>query len=214
MSDNTKTRIAIGIAAVVWLIIAILTNQAVSTVALKSVSIATSVAAIIFVGYDHYVWKWRLVRMVTGKPVVAGTWRGALQSDYVRPGETAAVPPIPTVIRVTQTDSTLWVTLFTGESESVTEQGRILKEADGRWRMSWLYVNTPKSSVQHRSNTHRGVCNLYLGGQNGESLRGEYFTSRKTTGELSFDEWSKRSFGDAASALSSAEFSRAHPFLR
>jgi hypothetical protein len=212
VTASTQTKVAIGIAAVVWFIVAILTNQTVSTTALKTISIAVSAATIIFLLYDRFIWKVAVVRAFTGKPLVAGTWRGTLQSDYVRPGESDPIPPIPAVIRVTQTDSTLLVTLFTGESQSVTEQGRIVKEADGRWRMSWLYVNNPRPSLQHRSNVHHGVCDLYLSGSDGEALVGQYFTSRKTTGEIRFAEWSKHSYGDAASALAGSDFGTARPF--
>src|SRR5215469_3547136 len=180
MNANTQTKIAIGIAAGIWFLIAVLTNQAVSNVALKTVSIVASVVTIFFLLYDRIIWKLPPVRVVTGKPVVAGTWRGTLQSDYVHPGENDPRPPIPAVIRITQTDSSIFVTLFTSESESTTEQGRILKEADGRWRMSWLYVNNPRPSLQYRSSIHHGVCDLYLSGQHGELLTGRYFTSRKT----------------------------------
>jgi hypothetical protein len=214
MTASAQTKIAIGIAAGVWFIIAILTDQTVSTTALKTVSIAGSAAAIIFLLYDRFIWKFTPVRALTGKPLVAGTWRGTLQSDYVRPGESDPIPPIPAAIRVVQTDSTLFVTLFTSESQSVTEQGRIVKEADGRWRMSWLYVNNPRPSLQHRSNVHHGVCDLYLSGSDGEALAGQYFTGRKTTGEVRFVEWSRRSYGDAASALTGSDFSTGRPFCK
>lgn len=212
--DRIQTKIIIGIAAGIWFLVALLTDQAVETVALKTISLAGTVVTILFLLYDRFIWKWKVVRAITGKPSVAGTWRGVLRSDYVRPGETHAVQPIPTVIRVKQTNSTLLATLFTGESESVTEQGKLIKEDDDRWRMSWIYHNTPRQAVQHRSDEHRGVCDVYLSGKNGETLTGRYFTGRKTTGEIELTEWSKLSYGDAKSALSADDFGPAKPFAR
>jgi hypothetical protein len=214
MNANLQTRIAIGIAAGVWFIIAILTNQGLSTVALKTVSIAASIVTVTFLLYDRFIWKLAPMRAITGKPVVAGTWRGTLQSDYVHPGESNPRPPIPIAVRIAQTDSAVFVTLFTAESESITEQGRIAKEADGRWRMNWLYVNKPRPSVHHRSSIHEGVCGLYLSGQHGESLTGQYFTSRKTSGELRLAEWSKHGYGDVSSAMTGTDFGEARPFAR
>lgn len=214
MMSKTQTKIAVGIAAAVWFLVALFTGEGISTTALRTVTLAGSVATILFLLYDRFIWKWSIIRAFTGKPVVAGTWRGTLQSDYVRPGESGPVPPIPTVIRVKQTNSMLSVTLFTGESQSVTEQGALHHEADDRWRMSWIYVNDPRASVQHRSQQHRGVCDLYLSGKDGESLAGKYFTSRKTTGEITLTEWSKHGYHDAASALSSSEFGDAGPYVR
>lgn len=214
MVSKTQTKIAVGIAAVVWFLVALFTGEGVSTTALRTVTLAGSIATILLLLYDRFIWKWSVVRAFTGKPVVAGTWRGTLQSDYMRPGESAPVAPISTVIRVKQTNSTLSVTLFTAESQSVTEQGALYREADDRWRMSWIYVNDPRASVQHMSQQHRGVCDLYLSGKDGESLAGKYFTSRKTTGEMTLTEWSRHSYHDAASALSSDDFEHAKPFVR
>jgi hypothetical protein len=212
--DKTQTKIAIGIAAVIWFVLAVLTNQSTQATALKTFSIAGTVVTIVFLLYDRFIWKWKVVRAVTGKPLIAGTWRGILQSDYIRPGETQKIDPIPTVIRFKQTNSTLVATLFTGESESVSEQAKLIREDDDRWRLSWVYRNTPRQSVQERSEPHRGVCDLYVSGKEGEVLKGRYFTGRKTTGEIEFLEWSKHAYHDAASALDGDDFAQAKPFVK
>lgn len=212
MIDKTQTKIAIGIAAVVWFGVAIFTNQSVQTTALKSFSIAGTVVTVIFLLYDRFIWKWSIVRVVTKKPLVAGTWRGVLQSDFMRQGETERIPPIPTVIRFKQTNSSLIATLFTGESESISEQAQLVREEDDRWRLSWVYRNTPRQSVQERSEPHRGVCDLYVSGKDGERLMGRYFTGRKTTGEIELTEWSKHAYHDANSALKDNDFGTAKPF--
>ncbi|WP_328614568.1 hypothetical protein OHS18_42115 [Amycolatopsis sp. NBC_00355] len=213
MIDKTQTKIAIGIAAVVWFGVAIFTHQTAQTLALKTVSIAGTVVTIAFLLYDRFIWKLAIVRAFTKKPLVAGTWRGVLQSDYVRPGETERIAPIPTVIRFKQTNSSLVATLFTGESESISEQGQLIKEEDDRWRLSWVYRNTPRQSVQERSEPHRGVCDLYVSGKDGEKLTGRYFTGRRTTGEIDLTEWSKHPYHDAASALGGDDFGTAKPFV-
>lgn len=215
MVESGKSKLAIGVAAAVWFVVALFSSgDAVSTVALRTISIAGTATTMLFLLYDRFIWQWSFVRRFTGVPFIKGTWRGTLMSDYVRPGDDKPVPPIPTVIRVIQTAFTVTVTLFTEESESVTEQGRMVREPDGRWRVSWLYSNTPRPSVQHRSHHHRGVCDLYLSGRDGESLAGYYFTSRRTTGELRFTEWSRHSYGDARSALAASDFAPATPFVR
>ncbi len=213
MINKTQTKIAIGIAAVIWFAVAVATNQDAQMTALKTFSIAGTVVTILFLLYDRFIWKWTPVRAITKKPLVAGTWRGMMQSDYVRPGEATPVPPIPTVIRFKQTNSSLVATLFTGESESMSEQAQLIKEEDDRWRLSWVYRNTPRQSVQERSEPHRGVCDLYVSGKDGERLAGRYFTGRKTTGEIELTDWSKHAYHDAASALKGDDFEAARPFV-
>jgi SMODS-associating 2TM, beta-strand rich effector domain len=214
VNASTRVKVAIGIAAVIWFVVAILTHQTASTTALRTISIAGSAVTIIFLLYDRYLWRSPIVRTFTGKPLVAGTWRGTLQSDYVPPGKSRPVPTIPAVIRVEQTDSNLYVTLFTNESQSVSDLGRLVRESDGRWRITWQYISSPRPPVRHRSNVHQGVCDVYLTGVYGEGLAGQYFTNRKTGGEVHFGEWSKRQYSDAESALKGTDFTQAHPLAR
>lgn len=115
------------------------------------------------------------------------------------------------MIRVKQTNSSIIVTLFTGESSSVTEISELVKEADDRWRLSFVYTNKPRAEVRSRSDQHQGLCELYVTGMD-DALGGHYFTSRKTTGELTLNEWSARRYSDAASALAATNFGKPTPF--
>lgn len=212
MNGSLRPRIAIGIAALVWLVIALLSGRHDGQwVALRTFSMAGAIVTLAFLIYERWGWAWRFVRFFTGKPNLNGTWRGELQSDFERDGR--RIDPVPTVLLIKQTDSSIWVTLFTGESSSTTEMGKLVHQDDGRWRVTFVYNNKPRPEVSVRSNQHQGVCELYVTGR-GDSLGGSYFTSRKTTGELNLREWSKHRYHDAASALVSDKFGRAKIFVR
>lgn len=212
MSASIKPRIAIGIAAVVWLVIAFVSGDTDGQwTALRAFSIAGSIATLLFLVYDRWAWAWPWIRWFTGKPNLNGTWRGELQSDFVRDGK--QIDAIPTVIRIKQTDSTIYVTLFTGESSSITEQSELVREADDRWRLTFVYTNKPRAEVRSRSDQHQGLCELYIAGMD-DRLSGNYFTSRKTTGEMKFDEWSKKKYGDANTALAASDFANPKVFAK
>ncbi|MFF7034505.1 Cap15 family cyclic dinucleotide receptor domain-containing protein [Streptomyces griseus] len=210
--DGIKVRIGIGIAALVGLVLTFLAGQGVSQIPLRVYTIAATLAALAFTLWERYIWKWKPVRYFTGVPLVVGTWRGELLSSYVRP-DGSSVPPIPTAIYVSQSASKITVTLFTGESKSVTEHAKLINDPDGRWRLSWQYVNTPRPGVRDRSERHRGAAEVYVGSQPGEGLEGAYFTDRRTDGELRFPEWSPVRYGSADSALAADGFSTATPFV-
>lgn len=211
MNSKARQQITIGIVAAVWLVLALLSGGSLSPTPLKLYSVAGTVATFVWLIYDRYLWRWTPVRKMTGTPLLAGTWRGSLASSYDGPANSLA-PPVPVVLRVTQTASALTVTLFTGESTSTSTQSHLTQLGDGRWGLNWLYVSTPRPGVQHRSQRHAGAAEMAIGGQAGETLTGTYFTERLTRGELSFGEWSPQKFGDAQSALNSSAFGPARPF--
>lgn len=210
--ENLKVRIGIGIAALVWLVLALLAGQGFSQVPLRIYSIAGTIAALVFALWERFIWKWKIVRYFTGVPLVAGTWRGELISSYMHP-DGSNVPPIPTAIYVSQSASKCTVTLFTGESKSISEHAKLIHDPDGRWRLSWQYVNTPRPGVRDRSERHKGAGEVYIGSQPGEGLEGAYFTDRRTDGELRFTEWSAARFSSTESALAADGFNHASPFV-
>ncbi|MBF4996655.1 hypothetical protein IRT45_05735 [Nocardia sp. BSTN01] len=212
MGGSLRPRIAIGSAAAIWLIIAIVSGRHDGQwLALRTFSMAGAVVTLGFLVYERWGWAWPFVRYFTGKPNLNGTWRGELQSDFERDGR--RIDPIPTVLLIKQTDTAIWVTLFTGESSSTTGMGQLVKESDDRWRVTFVYTNKPRPEVSSRSNQHQGVCELYVTGR-GNSLGGSYFTSRKTTGELRLKEWSRHKYHDSASALTSEEFGTPRVFAK
>jgi len=212
MVERKTVQIIVGLVAVVWLVLALLAGQALSPTPLRLYSVGVTAVTLVFLTYDEYLWRWKFVRYFTGLPLLEGTWRGTLLSSFIHDGQ--QIPPIPTVLRIKQTASTVSITLFTAESSSVSEQARLTKEPDGRWRLSWLYANTPRPSVRYRSDRHHGACYLYVGPTSEDGLRGEYFTDRLTRGELQLTEWSKHKYDGAESALASHAFDIPHPFAR
>ncbi|WP_328829053.1 hypothetical protein OHT77_15665 [Streptomyces sp. NBC_00252] len=204
-------QITVGIVALVWLVLALLTGQRLSPTPLRLYSVAGTVVTMLLLAYERYIWRWVLVRRFTGVPLLAGTWRGTLVSSYVDPDGVATVP-VSIAVLVTQTPFHVGVTLFTEESSSTSSHARLRHLPDERWSLSWAYENTPRPALRHRSDRHRGSAEAVLGGLDGEVLRGEYFTDRLTRGEILLDEWSPVRYASAESALRATDFQTPRPF--
>jgi hypothetical protein len=151
---------------------------------------------LLLLGYEHVAWHWAWVRVLTKQPDLRGTWLGELTSSYEREGQQVAA--IPSILRITQTAWSQQVTLFSGESSSVTEQSQLVREPDGRWRLTWTYANTPRTSVRHRSAYHLGTAEVICDATAG--LRGSYYTDRLTRGEIAMARRSPKLYSSVAAA--------------
>ena len=124
------------------------------------------------------------------RPNLRGTWRVELQSDWIDPTTNAGVPLIVCYMGVVQTLSTLQMHLMTPESESwfIAESIRESPSAVG-YQISGVYTNRPQTHLRgDRSEMHLGGLLLETHGpaNRPNTLTGEYWTDRKTKGEMTF----------------------------
>jgi SMODS-associating 2TM, beta-strand rich effector domain len=208
MPSRGAQRAIVAVVAAVGLVIAILATggHALATTAgtsLKVYSISVTTVGLLLLAHDRWLWRLRVLRF--GRPRLAGTWRGKLTSTYVAPDGTEFKELLVHLL-VRQTFTMVSATLMTERSESEATATALRRGPDGRWHLSWTYLNVPRPSERDVSAPHHGACDLVVGGARGERLQGRYFTDRRSDGEIVFDLWSRKLYGDAVSASSASDF--------
>lgn len=208
MPSKAVQQVIVAIVAAVGLVLGILATggRSVGTVwpaSLKVYSISVTVVGLVFLAHNRWLWRIRYFRF--GRPLLDGTWRGKLTSTYVAAnGE--EFKDLPAHLLVRQTFNSISVTLMSDRSESESTAAQLRRSTDGRWHVSWTYLNVPRPGERASSALHQGACDLVVGGARGERLQGRYFTDRRSDGELVFDKWSAKLYADAHSASLGADF--------
>jgi hypothetical protein len=153
-------------------------------------SIAASLIVTLIIPIAEQVWRpiWRLCPFLSRRffPDLNGTWTGHLQTTWRDPSTGEMPGPIPATFWIEQGLFRVNVRMRTGESRS--RSTRCLVEADrggGIYRLYYSYHNRPKAEVAERSARHDGSAWLELDLDAGDNrLVGQYFTERKTQGDI------------------------------
>jgi len=153
----------------------------------------TVVGFLVLVGVAFERMLWRLPWLhgwFVKRPDLRGTWRVGLQSDWIDPETEESIPLIVCYMGVAQTLSTLKMHLMTPESESffIADEIRPSPNATG-YRIVGVYTNKPQVHLRgDRSEIHNGALVLDAHGRPSrpETLTGEFWTDRKTTGRMTF----------------------------
>jgi hypothetical protein len=89
---------------------------------------------------------------------------------------------------VTIRQGVLAISIKQKTDESDSWSTRVIPEADpeaDRYKLWYSYSNKPKAAVAHRSSDHDGVAWLEIAlSDDPEELKGQYYTSRRTTGDI------------------------------
>ena len=134
---------------------------------------AIGVAAILIMLYERWGWQWDpFVRDKSFK----GIYKGKIISNYDNTERAAT-------LEIRQTYLSIDVILTTDESTSRTVAAMV-ETILGVQELVYTYVNEPKAGFRDRSEIHFGTARLILSGEG--SLSGNYYTDRKTTGEMIF----------------------------
>jgi hypothetical protein len=154
---------------------------------------AVTAAVIGLLAWDRWIWRWPIICKLHGRPVLHGTWRGELASEYESPETGERVPADPDVCLVVR--QRFWdisVRLLTKESSSSSMFASFKADDDGVHQLVYVYENTPRAEVRQRSPVHYGAVVLNAPRDRKAGLTGHYFTDRYTIGEMRFNRHFKK----------------------
>lgn len=177
----------IGLAFFIYIVIFLITQDLESidfNKALKHISTTISINAILWTIFIKWAWKWKLFYpWLVQTPNLSGKWKGVLKSNW----KGGSLEPIPIKMIITQSFLHIQIKIKTEESRSHSVGASFdIDEERGYQQLFYSYINTPKAGVRNRSEIHYGTSLLTFDGFDINTLEGEYWTSRETTGELKF----------------------------
>jgi hypothetical protein len=188
--SRLQISIVLAITVLAWFAVLLVQGTPVTSDHLAPFSTVVGVLVILSLLIEHYLWhqNW-LQKWFVSMPDLRGTWKVEIRSDWVDPESGETSPPIDCFIGVKQTMSTLQMHLMTPESESWFIAYSINHSQSGHgYQITAVYTNKPSVNLRNdRSSMHLGALVLDTHGENEmtpESLPGEYWTDRKTTGRI------------------------------
>lgn len=135
--------------------------------------------------FEHWAWRWRILFPLTvARPDFRGMWKGELLSTWSDPESGASPAPIEVYFAIRQTFSGVHVRMISSESSSDTVSAGVSRERSGSYLLTGTYLNEPGATVRHLSAIHYGTLRLSTAERHPTSLEGDYWTGRKTTGEI------------------------------
>ena len=144
-------------------------------------------ALVIAIGFFvGYAWRWRIFRgWLVPFPDLNGTWQGTIQTTWKNP-ETDEIPgPIPVILTIKQSFIRISCVMRTAEMTSRSYLADFWLNGDEQIRkLGYSYHSAPLPSVKNRSQPHDGTIVFEIITTPIKKLKGVYWTSRPTTGEV------------------------------
>lgn len=176
-----------GIFALCFVGLALATGTSITDVwsALKVAYKTVPIVIILWIGFAAFAWRWRIFRKwLVVFPDLDGTWQGEIQTTW-KDAEGNTPGPIPAILTIRQTFGRVSCVMRTAEMSSWSHLADFWLDTDEQIRkLGYSYTSTPKLSVQERSDPHEGTMILEIIGDPVSKLKGIYWTTRKTTGEV------------------------------
>lgn len=173
----------LALAVLYWIGLLALRGVALSWEMLLPFSGVVAAVSLTLLLFDSWAWKLPIFQgWLIKRPILHGTWKTELQSDWIDPATGTNIPPINCYIIFRQTASLLSIRLVTPESRSESVSAGIEVCVDGTFEVNCSYRNKPKALYRHRSEVHYGAMLLAADSPTPIRLEGEYWTDRKTSG--------------------------------
>lgn len=143
------------------------------------------VILILWLGFTAYAWRWGVFRgWLVPFPDLDGTWQGTIQTTW-KDANGATPGPIPAILTIKQSFGRVSCVMRTAEMSSWSHLADFWLDTDEQIRkLGYCYTSSPSLTVAERSQPHDGTMVLEIIGEPVEKLKGIYWTTRKTTGEV------------------------------
>lgn len=189
MMTRTQISAFLGLSLILWIGLLALRHVPITWAMLAPFSSVVGLVSLALLIFDAWAWKLPLINgLLIKRPILHGTWKTQLQSDWIDPETGTGIPPIHCYVVIRQTASMLSIRLVTPESQSETVSAGIEPCNDGTFEVSCTYRNKPKSRYRYRSEVHYGAMLLSVESARPTVSAGEYWTDRKTTGSVTLSE--------------------------
>ena len=180
--------LAIAFTVSIWLILLYIAGAKLEStwLAFKQLPSVFTIEMVIWGLFVKWGWRFKIFqKWLVPFPFIQGTWKGQLTSTWVNPETQKPLDPIEIVLVIRQTFLSVHCTIMTAESESRSYSASIhIDPESDQKRLVYSYTNKPNIRLRDRSAIHDGTASLLIIGNQPSQLRGEYWTSRKTTGEI------------------------------
>lgn len=178
----------LGISGLLWFLIAFFSGLNLSKI-LHFFKVLPEVATMDLILLSFFVkWGWKL-KLFKGWlvpfPDLNGTWEGQITTTWINLETGESPSPIKAFLTIKQTFSKMSCVLRTEEMTSYSySEGFKLDSENQIKQLSFSYTSKPRTTVKDRSPVHEGSIVFDIIGTPAKKLKGEYWTSRKTTGEI------------------------------
>ncbi|MGL5980683.1 MAG: hypothetical protein ACRCZY_07405 [Phocaeicola sp.] len=146
----------------------------------EDIATTTTIVTLISTLFVSWAWKWGIFQgWFVPFPCLSGKWSGLIKSTYNSDSNT-----IPVDVIIKHKFFSIQIQIKTNESSSNSTCGSFdIEEYRGLKQLIYTYQNNPKAAIRERSEIHYGTARLEIN-EDASVLEGEYWTSRKTTGDI------------------------------
>ena len=146
----------------------------------EDITTTVTLVTIISTLFVSCAWKWKIFQgWLVPFPCLSGKWKGEIVSTYNSDNNT-----IPVEVEIKHHFFNIQIKVKTGESSSSSTCGSFdIDEDRGLRHLIYSFQNNPKATVREKSEIHYGTTRLEIS-DDAKTLEGEYWTSRKTTGDV------------------------------
>ena len=168
--------------------------------AFKHLPTVLTIDMFLFWIFAKWGWKWTFLQgWLVPFPDLNGIWKGKIKSLWKNSDKTEE---IITTLTIKQTFLNIHCGVKTMESESESYSASfIVNPETGKKQLVYSYYNKPKPSVRDGSIPHDGTVLLNIIVDNAKvKLEGEYWTSRKSIGEIFLEKADSNTKGEVLNA--------------